>query len=558
MRTKLGSFAFYCYGFINLIPIIFFIGLVIIFTQNLIAFDDYEIIVKMLLDAIEADGLFEKLKVAFTRKNEYLLPFSLLISGSQYLSVGKLYLNVYPYIGTIPTFIFAYVLYKVYYKGENRNRFFAISFFLFPLHTYLIVTWPIASIQYICAINFSLIAIYFLLQKSNKSFVIAQIFAVLGVFSFGSGLLVLPIGGFILLYKKNFRKLIFWSFFSLILVILYFHGFQGQPVEQSRLAMFLNDPSYVTKGLLYLAGGWFDVIVSSHVIWDKYLILIGGGFTLVLLAYNSLKIIKKYFSKYTLSLKEEYTFFALATLFCVILLIAIGRSGLEPEINGKVSNHRYYNSIILGILYLNFSKYLSKTSFVFLFAGIVLFYSFSVRKYLDAANNWSKVTAANSFNHYTDAQTPNKLTAQFQEMDAELKKLNIYVFPEIEIHKLMNSFKHNEVKQEINSNPIDMERYNEYLIFEKKEEVYSFHTYGEYILLKSDSDLFSIPFYKNIPNGINPISRRTDITASVNTNQIKNGNYDVFLLKHSRSGSYFQSQNKKITIDNTYNQHENS
>lgn len=535
------------YSVLNLLPVFVFVAFVVIFSQNLLILDDYEGVAQSFLDTVNADSFFEKIKSGFVQKNEYRLPFNWVVSMFQYTLFNKLYFNVYPLVGNLSIFVLGFVLYKLYYNGENKYRFFAISFLLFPLHVYLIVTWAIASMQYICAIVYGVITIYFLLKPKMTSLYVAMFFAVLAVFSFGSGIYCLPVGLLALLYKKDVKKIVSWAVFSAVLLLIYFWEYKGAVVGGNQLQLFLENPVYVIKGFLYLMGGWAEVLPSKHPLWDIYFVLFAGIITIGLVVMLSVKILRKFINKTPLSIGEEFSFFSMILIIGVVFLIALGRSGTEPEIIPRMSSHKYNSFLLLIIIYLNYFKGLSKNSFWILYGVMITLYIAGVSNYLDKASNRAKVVAADNFNHYTRSGTINQYSEYFYGVDKELSERGVYSFPEIDLHKSWLSFSLNGKTS--SQSDLSINQSENYVSFEKNKNAGSLFTCGEYVLLKSDSRVFVIPFFRNESRSLSPFKRSQNISATLDLKNIKSGEYEVFLMKKEKGKETFLSTKRLITVN---------
>lgn len=92
--------------------------------------------------------------------------------------------------------------------------FIPVSWLLFQLQYVETLDWAMPSLANLPVLAFSLGAIYFLMQATPRSFLIALTCLVLAVASIGSGLLMIPIGLLMLAVDRHYKRLVIWLLVS--------------------------------------------------------------------------------------------------------------------------------------------------------------------------------------------------------------------------------------------------------------------------------------------------------------------------------------------------------
>ncbi len=106
-----------------------------------------------------------------------------------------------------------------------------ITLFLFNLSHWQVALYYWGGIQYYAVFFFSFLSLFLLhistYRQSTFYFLGALFFAALALVSFGNGILVLPLGFFLLAIKNKRGYLTVWTLFSLLGVIFFLSGFHG-------------------------------------------------------------------------------------------------------------------------------------------------------------------------------------------------------------------------------------------------------------------------------------------------------------------------------------------
>lgn len=102
-----------------------------------------------------------------------------------------------------------------------------VCLMIFQFAFYDAQVWTTAGIHIVLTMFFAFMALYCLNKNGKMFFSWAIFFSLLATFTYGNGLLVLPIGLFMIWLKGNRIKLVIWAMFFLFVVLVYFYGYHS-------------------------------------------------------------------------------------------------------------------------------------------------------------------------------------------------------------------------------------------------------------------------------------------------------------------------------------------
>ena len=165
-----------------------------------------------------------KIRALFIPHNEHCIFLSRVSAVLSYVVSGKInfrglvwYQNVY---------LFGVFLLIAGIIRQQRLPFYpsllVVSFFLFNLAFWQVTLYYWGGIQYF-AVYFFIIASLFCLQASSRAYFLLGIgLAALAMLSFGNGILVLPLGFFLLAAQYKTRRLLAWTVFAVAGMVFFF------------------------------------------------------------------------------------------------------------------------------------------------------------------------------------------------------------------------------------------------------------------------------------------------------------------------------------------------
>ena len=322
---------------VMLFPALVFYALLSRETVNLPFLDDYTGVLGF-LNAWKGIATVrgKLLDILLTQHNEYKLIFAQAVFAIQYLASGKVDFAVLSALGNglvVPIFLVLGAMWRADGREiENRLLLFVpVAWVLFQFQYYSLLNWPVASLQQLAALLFSLLAIHLLCGEGRASFWWAIASMGLAIGASGNGLFLAPIGGLMLLQFRRTRRLLGWAAAAAAMVAGYFYGYD------TRQSQAHADHSVVSS-LHHLSPLYaLSFLGASIARYDDYLpsALLGGAVVLTFLWAARVRL-------YARSPALFYSMlFALATAAAV--------SGLRSDLGvsqSLVSRYRIYSKLV--------------------------------------------------------------------------------------------------------------------------------------------------------------------------------------------------------------------
>jgi hypothetical protein len=327
---------------ILLIPAVAFYAILALNSINLPVADDYAALEFINMWA-EMNSITERLAhMLFYQHNEYKLVFANATLAIQYGLTGHLNFEVliaFSSIFVLLTFFFLLAIYRVPSIGHVDNLLFLlpVSLLLFQLQYAAALIPAIGSLQYLPAIFFSFLAIFFLCKHQNTSLAAACTSMVLAVSASLNGLILAPLGVLILIQQKRWKSLLIWIIAAFTIAGIYFthHNFHVSPSAQGAPV----NPPFLRISPAY-AFSFLGASVARYQSYSPSLI-----FGLLLTAVFLLSIKMGYYRKNP------------PVFYCTLLIIAtaFGVSGLRSELGiaqSLVSRYRIYSNLFVILSYI--------------------------------------------------------------------------------------------------------------------------------------------------------------------------------------------------------------
>lgn len=521
-----------------LIPPVFFVYFVLTYTQNILVLDDYNMIGNPFIRFMEAEKLQDKISAIFSQQNEYRFPILSLIGITQFTLFDKIRFDYYPLYGNLAVFGMCALILFVYGRKQDFRKMLPVVYLMFPLHIFVIITWANASCQYLPAFFYSLLTMYLLIQENEKWRRVAFLTGFLGAFSFGSGLFGLIFGAIVLLIRKSYKFLFLWVLFSAVVFLIYFTGYKSQNLSDSSLNNLFNNTSNVVVGFLYVWGGWSDMTFTSSTFWLQTVPKITGLLTFSLIMWAAIDALLVIFRKDRQNVTALFTLAALGFLLFTTAVIAISRTGDDPEYHMLVSNHRYYSFIGLAIVYGWFLGKLTQTHRRMLLAGMVFIYAISVWKFTEAASNRAKDLAVDKFNHYNnDLNKNHRYYSEYylfqKKVDKKLAEYGAYTFPATRIHQDWVDFDKKPVKVKLlNSIKLEVTGNGIHLL---EENAGGPVLNGTYYLIRSKDNMYVYYPRRKAVDSQNPFAKSNDFEVFIDKTDVQEGVYNVLVCKYNDS-----------------------
>ena len=210
-----------------LIPVQYYINLIINNAVNTPFFDDFDSIARFINLFTDTDSLGEKLNLVLSQHNEHRMAFLRLVAVSVFYLWGHLDFILLCYIGNAALALIAYFLFRSFKtNGKYKVLFFSpVVFLLFQPQYYDTLLLPTTLLSSFYVSLFALVTLFFIEKKSRISFIAACIFSVCTAFTLGNGLLIFPLGLASFCLQRSFRRAGLWLLISLLVGIIYFTGY---------------------------------------------------------------------------------------------------------------------------------------------------------------------------------------------------------------------------------------------------------------------------------------------------------------------------------------------
>ena len=373
--------------FAVLLPPTLYFYFVYSYSLNLPFADDFTIL-SQAINIFQSTSYSEKFSILFSQDGEHRLVFSRLAYTLSYILFGEIDFKFLVILGNTSLLALLYLFFKIP-KGPHVSLlyFVPVSILLFQFQFWKNMIWAQSALHHQYILFFTGLTFYFLSKNSNRGFYCGFFFAVVSVFTQGSGLGTIFLGWIILLIGKRFRQSVIWAVGALLIGLFYFNDFH------TITNVYAGTQSLEGfKNLLI----YFFAFLGSALSFDNMYVAVGLG--VILSSYLCFLTWEKYFTKNP----TVYAF--MVYIFFIAALVAIARSDLGVE---NVFSPRYkIDSVILTIMvYMSLAERFSLASdncrnFVIcgiLIAAISYFVSFKPGKFSLETRSKSLVWLANQW-----------------------------------------------------------------------------------------------------------------------------------------------------------------
>lgn len=325
-----------------LTPILVFYGLLAHETVNLPYLDDYGVL-RFVCDWSQLQTLHDKLgAIIGSQHNEYKVMFANAIYALQYLSTGHVNFAVLSAFGNF----FVLPLYLVLYRMWAADRraieervllFVPVSWMLFQLQYYSLLSWPGSTLQNIPVVFFSLLAIQLLSRDTQGAFYLSLVSLALAIASSGNGFFVIPVGCLMLIQFRRPARIAGLLCVSVAMLAVYLHGYNFNSSQSHADHSVVSSLHHISP--LYA----LSLLGASIARYGSYIpAAILGGCLCGAFLYS---IFDKFY------IKNPAIFYSI----CFILITSVAISGLRSDLGtaqSLVSRYRIYSNLMLVFFYL--------------------------------------------------------------------------------------------------------------------------------------------------------------------------------------------------------------
>lgn len=315
-------------------------------------FDDYNSVLEFLLRWKRESGLQHIQEIVSFQHNEYRLMFESAIFGAQYGLFGHTNLKALSILGDLFVVAISLVVYLIWRRGTLPKSMglislFPISWLLFQLQYAETLNWSMASLSNLPALLFAFLAIYLATAEgSTWTFPASLVCMGLSSASSGNGLVLIPLGGIMMLQRKEYRRFWMWLLTGAFVCVIYFYKYDFASSRTHSDHNVLSSAKHIS---LPYAASFLGAAAAARNALPAVIvgtILIGVFF---------------------LATREKIYARNPALYYSVLFLIlaAIGVSGLRSD-NGLAtslaSRYRINSALMLILVYLYLAEKLENTS----------------------------------------------------------------------------------------------------------------------------------------------------------------------------------------------------
>lgn len=366
--TKLGSPSERKVNIIGYFAILFLIivhfSYLSIFAMNVPFGDDFYCIFDSAYRFLHLTNFSDRLELLAEPWLEHSIAYTKLQGLAIVAVLGKLDFKVFIFLGNLCLLGILYLLHRLLNQsGFNIIYTLPVAFLLIQPQSYEGLYWAGATSAYMAVIFYSLLSIYLVNKDGWLPFCGSMIAAFVALYTFGSGLLVIPIAFCTLLFRKQYQKLLIWSIFSGILLFIFFNYFNYPDSNDSTLLKNLKEtPQYVAIYLFSFLGAIgnyreYPQTLSEHPLPFIVGLVVSVVLLLIVLA-KTIQLNTRAFQRTNSDL--FWTFIGyLGVITGSALTIALVRGG-EEAINVFTSRYKVYSSVFICLMYIGVIMLLSK------------------------------------------------------------------------------------------------------------------------------------------------------------------------------------------------------
>jgi|GEM_PF-3440184 len=214
---------------VSLIPILIFGALITCCAIDVPYWDDFDAILGALNNFSSSDSISDRASTLIALHNEHRLGVLRAFSVATLVLFGQIDFAALTILGNLGLVVLLIALYQLTKDKFSRTSHALLvvccAFLIFQPQFYDTPLWPTVSLSNFSVVYFAALTFLFLERLSWPRFVLALGCGVLGLFSQGNGILILPLALVFLLVRREFAKGAVWAVIAAALLAIYFYGF---------------------------------------------------------------------------------------------------------------------------------------------------------------------------------------------------------------------------------------------------------------------------------------------------------------------------------------------
>ena len=176
---------------------------------------------------IQYESLSEKLFQIFAPHNEHRVAFSRLTYLFYYFTFKEINFQALIIIGNVAFLVLLYLFFQISKVARQSLLYFVpISILLFQLQSWKSMTWAASALSNQYILLFTGFTFYCLNKNTRLSFYNGSFFAIISVFTQGSGFITVFLAWLTLLIRRRYKECFIWTIGTCILGFYYLQNFQ--------------------------------------------------------------------------------------------------------------------------------------------------------------------------------------------------------------------------------------------------------------------------------------------------------------------------------------------
>lgn len=221
--------------------------------------DDFDGLLEPMLSLKVKDNSFTEIwNILFTQDDERRIIINRLVSFSLLKLFGDLDLKKQIIAGS-STILICVGLFIKWFKNQNLSWAYLapITFIIFNIQYFDAILWSMIPFQHIGVYVWAIVSLYFLNGSKSYHLGISLLFAIISLFSDVSGVLLLPVGFFLLGIQRKWKELTIWAAIFGLVAGYYFHDLTV-PAYRPSISSNIAHPSTLISMYIAMHGLWLD------------------------------------------------------------------------------------------------------------------------------------------------------------------------------------------------------------------------------------------------------------------------------------------------------------
>jgi hypothetical protein len=347
--------------FLVFFPVLLYFYSFSIYTTNVPFSDDFSTLNEV-MQILNSETLLGKFALLFTHQNEHLHVLTRSVFMLVYFVFGSIDFKILVLISNVALLGLLFFAYKTLPdKQEKIFLLIPVALLLFQLkQNWVHLIWAMEALAALYVLCFAGLSFYFLGKNSTKYFWWALFFALISVFTHGSGVATLVVGGSLLLIQKRFGMASIWIIGAVPVLVVYFNKLHFV-ADSPMTILSLNDLARIGK--------FFISFIGAMASYDNQTSLFTLGAFII--SYFIFLVFKKYY-------KTNIAVFGfMVYLIFVSAMVALSRSGVAEDL---VFSNRYkiFSLTMVMLVYISAVDlfYPSTSRRWFFLAGMILVMGF--------------------------------------------------------------------------------------------------------------------------------------------------------------------------------------